>query len=277
MVIDEKMLEKYKKYLIEEEKSKNTVEKYMRDIKMFYQFSFGREITKELSIDYKKMLGDKYKATSANSMITALNSFFSFYQLYGLRIKLFKIQKKTFRERERELTKSEYIRLVRAAQSEKNERLSLLMQTICGMGIRVSEHKFITVETLKTGYVRIVNKGRERIVFMPNELRKYLKKYCLENGITKGPVFITRNGFPLNRSNIWTEMKSLCETAGVDSQKVFPHNLRHLFALTFYRIEKDLVRLADILGHSSVDRTRIYTYTSGEEYMKTLSRLGLIV
>ena len=151
------------------------------------------------------------------------------------------------------------------------------MQTICGMGIRVSEHKFITVETLKTGYVRIVNKGRERIVFMPNELRKYLKKYCLENGITKGPVFITRNGFPLNRSNIWTEMKSLCETAGVDSQKVFPHNLRHLFALTFYRIEKDLVRLADILGHSSVDTTRIYTYTSGEEYMKTLSRLGLIV
>ena len=202
MVIDENMLEKYKKYLIEEEKSKNTVEKYMRDIKMFYQFSFGREITKELSIDYKKMLGDKYKATSANSMITALNSFFSFYHLYGLRIKLFKIQKKTFRERERELTKSEYIRLVRAAQSEKNERLSLLMQTICGMGIRVSEHKFITVETLKTGYVHIVNKGRERIVFMPHELRKYLKKYCLENGITKGPVFITRNGFPLNRSNM---------------------------------------------------------------------------
>ena len=277
MVIDEKMLEKYKKYLIEEEKSKNTVEKYMRDIKMFYQFSFGREITKELSIDYKKMLGDKYKATSANSMITALNSFFSFYQLYGLRIKLFKIQKKTFRERERELTKSEYIRLVRAAQSEKNERLSLLMQTICGMGIRVSEHKFITVETLKTGYVRIVNKGRERIVFMPNELRKYLKKYCLGNGITKGPVFITRNGFPLNRSNIWTEMKSLCETAGVDSQKVFPHNLRKLFARTFYGIEKDIAKLADILGHSNIETTRIYIMTTGIEHRRKIERLGLVV
>ena len=176
MLMNKEMIENYRRKLREDERAENTINKYIRDIKDFYMFLDGKEINKEIVMEYKQRLSNNYKGTSANSMLAAVNGFLSFMGQDNLKVKFFKIQKKTFRERERELTKSEYIRLVRAAQSEKNERLSLLMQTICGMGIRVSEHKFITVETLKTGYVRIVNKGRERIVFMPNELRKYLKK-----------------------------------------------------------------------------------------------------
>ena len=271
------MIENYRQKLREDERAENTISKYIRDIKDFYVFLNGKEINKEIVMEYKQMLSDNYKGTSANSMLTALNGFLSFMGQENLKVKLFKIQKKTFRDKDRELSKQEYTRLIKAAGCKGNERLALLMQSICTMGIRVSEHKFITAEALRTGRITIVNKGRERAVFMPKELRELLLGYCRKNGIKSGAVFVTRSGKPMNRSNIWSEMKKLCETAGVDSGKVFPHNLRHLFALTYYRLEKDIVRLADILGHSSVETTRIYTYTSTDEHTKILSKLGLVI
>lgn len=277
MLMNKEMIENYRQKLREDERAENTISKYIRDIKDFYVFLNGKEINKEIVMEYKQMLSDNYKGTSANSMLTALNGFLSFMGQENLKVKLFKIQKKTFRDKDRELSKQEYTRLIKAAGCKGNERLALLMQSICTMGIRVSEHKFITAEALRTGRITIVNKGRERAVFMPKELRELLLGYCRKNGIKSGAVFVTRSGKPMNRSNIWSEMKKLCETAGVDSGKVFPHNLRHLFALTYYRLEKDIVRLADILGHSSVETTRIYTYTSTDEHTKILSKLGLVI
>lgn len=277
MLMNKEMIENYRQKLREDERAENTISKYIRDIKDFYVFLNGKEINKEIVMEYKQMLSDNYKGTSANSMLTALNGFLSFMGQENLKVKLFKIQKKTFRDKDRELSKQEYTRLIKAAGCKGNERLALLMQSICTMGIRVSEHKFITAEALRTGRITIVNKGRERAVFMPKELRELLLGYCRKNGIKSGAVFVTRSGKPMNRSNIWSEMKKLCETAGVDSGKVFPHNLRHLFALTYYRLEKDIVRLADILGHSSVETTRIYTYTSTDEHAKILSKLGLVI
>ena len=277
MLMNKEMIENYRRKLREDERAENTINKYIRDIKDFYMFLDGKEINKEIVMKYKQRLSNNYKGTSANSMLAAVNGFLSFMGQDNLKVKFFKIQKKTFRDKDRELSKEEYARLIKAAGNKGNERLSLLMQSICTMGIRVSEHKFITAEALRTGRITIVNKGRERAVFMPKELRELLLAYCKKNGIKSGAVFVTRGGRPMNRSNIWSEMKKLCETAGVDSEKVFPHNLRHLFALTYYRLEKDIVRLADILGHYSVETTRIYTYTSTDEHAKILSKLGLII
>ena len=276
-IIKKQVLE-FKDYLLAEERAAATIEKYVRDIRAFYRYlPEPKAMTRENVLLYKHFLGETYKTASANSMLAALNQFLAFVHKSDLRVKLFRVQRSAFREQKKELSREEYIRLVRTAKLKRNERLSFLLQAICSTGIRVSEHRFITWEALRSGRIVIVNKGKERTVFLPEELRRQLLNYCSSKGITSGPVFVTRTGKPLNRCNIWAEMKSLCTSAGVSSGKVFPHNLRHLFALTYYKLEKDIVRLADILGHSNIETTRVYTFTSGEEHMKALAKLHLLL
>lgn len=276
-VFNDEHLDAYRQYLVSEERASATIEKYMRDISAFLkQILPNEEITKEKILSYKKELSKKYKFTSANSMLIALNQFFGYYNRKDLQVKLFKIQHNAFRLQQAELTQDDYKKLVHTAKQHHNERLSLLIQTICNTGIRVSEHSFITVEAVKSGNIRIYNKGKERFVFLSKGLQVLLMNYCRRKHIKNGPVFITNKGKPMNRCNIWTEMKALSKDAGVEPQKIFPHNLRHLFALTFYKLEKDVVRLADLLGHSSIETTRIYTSTSKEECVNSLTKLHLL-
>jgi integrase/recombinase XerD len=277
-IFTESQLYKFKQFLVSEERAAATIEKYLRDVRIFLaRLPDKTEVTKENILEYKKALAEKYRTSSANSMLVALNRFLGFCSREDLKVKLFKVQRVSFRDQKRELNEVEYRRLIRFAEAKKNERLSLMLQTIGSTGIRVSEHRFITVESLRTGEIRISNKGKERVIFLTEELKKRLKKYCKERRITTGPVFITQKGNPVNRCNLWTQMKALCKDAGVAPHKVFPHNLRHLFALSYYRIEKDIVRLADILGHTSIETTRIYTSTTTEECLRTLSRLNLLI
>lgn len=275
--INEKIIANFQEYLYLEERSQATIGKYGRDIVRYYEF-LGNDkcITKESLISYKNFLLENYKIRSVNSMLTSLNTFLVFQNLKELKMKLCKVQRKMFYEEEKELTKVEYRRLLESALKEKNKQLYMLLQTICGTGIRVSEHKYITVECLKSGKVHINNKGKERVVFITKKLRRLLIEYCKTEGIVRGTIFITKKGEPLDRSNIWRKMKSLCEDAKVNRQKVFPHNLRHLFALTYYRLQKDIIRLADILGHSNIETTRIYTMTSSHECEKTLEKMNLV-
>ncbi len=270
------VLEGFRAALTAEERSANTVEKYLRDARAFLRFLGGRELGKEAVIAYKQRLTEDYRAASANSMLAAVNQLLAFLGRRDCQVKLLRTQRRSFRQADRELTKEEYRRLLAAAERGRNDRLLLLMQTICSTGLRVSEHRFITVEAVRQGHAQVCNKGRTREVFLPAQLKKMLLAYCRARGLERGPVFVTRAGNPLDRSNIWAEMKRLCGSAGVDSRKVFPHNLRHLFAVTYYRQEKDIVRLADVLGHSSVETTRIYTATSGAEQNRLISRLGLV-
>ena len=214
---------------------------------------------------------------TVNSILAAVNGFFRFMGWKDIAVKLLKIQKALFCDERRELTRAEYARLVSAAQKVGNERLSLVMQTICATGIRVSELRFITVEAVTTGRAELCNKGKRRTVFLPGRLRRLLRKYLQKQKKTAGAVFTTRTGRPLDRSNIWRDMKALCESADVEPGKVFPLNLRHLFARTYYSLEKDLSRIADILGHSSVNTTRIYTVESGGVHQRQLERMGLII
>ena len=232
-------LDSYQSHLLEEEHSPQTIKKYVHDIAFFFSFLPAEaEISKEKVLAYKQELIQKYRPASANSMLVALNGFLSYIGLAQCRVRLFKLQRRSFRSPEKDLTRQEYERLVKAAKSHRNERLSLLLQTICSTGIRVSEHRFVTVEALQTGQVQISNKGKMRVIILPRELRGLLLQFCKKKRLTTGPVFVTRTGKPMNRTNIWCMMKRLCAQAHVDSQKVFPHNLRHLFALTFYRMEK---------------------------------------
>lgn len=278
MTDTETQLEKFKQFLIDEERAAATIEKYRRDVQAFFTWLPEKtEVSKEMVLEYKRKLAAQYKSTSANSMLVALNRFFGFCGRRDLQVRLLKVQRVSFRERSREMSVEEYKRLVRAAREKKDERLSLLIQTLCSTGIRVSEHRCITVEALRSGSICIDGKGKERAVFLPKKLQKQLKYYCKEKKITTGPVFITKSGKPLNRCNIWAEMKALCKNAGIEPQKVFPHNLRHLFALTYYRLEKDIVRLADILGHANIETTRIYTSTTEEECLRSLSRMKLLL
>ena len=269
-------IQAFKAYLIDEEKSTATMDKYVHDVEAFALWIADSELSKSVVLAYKSLLLEKYAPASVNSALASINSFFAYNEWYDLRVKSLKIQKQIFTSDEKELTKAEYERLLRAAQSKKNERLYLLMQTICSTGIRVSELKFITVEAVHRGQAEIQCKGKRRTVFLPNQLCRMLKKYIAEQKIKSGAVFVTRNGNPLDRSNIWSDMKKLCKEAGVSEKKVFPHNLRHLFARTYYSQQKDIVRLADILGHSSVNTTRIYTMESGEVHRKQIQKLGLL-
>lgn len=268
----------FRNYLLEEERSAATIEKYGRDVLAFLSWLSDREeISKEVVVGYKQAIIGKYKTTSANSMLVSVNRFLDFIGKRNCQVKLFKIQRNPFRKKDKELTKEEYNRLILAAKAKSSSRLFLMIQAICSTGIRVSEHRFITREALERGRITIYNKGKERVVFLPKKLKKCLLQYCRQNGIYSGPVFVTKNGTPVNRCNVWAEMKALCKEAGVSPEKVFPHNLRHLFAVTYYRMQKDIVHLADILGHSNIEYTRIYTFTSEEEHARVLSRMCLLI
>ena len=272
----EKRVESFKQYLVEEEKSTATIEKYMRDIRTFLKWASSGELNKMLVLRYKEYLTANYAPASANSMLSSINSFFEFNEWHGLKVKMFKIQRQIFAERSKELTKEEYQRLLDAANKKNNKTLYYLMQTICSSGIRVSELQSITVEAAREQQATIRCKGKMRVVILPEKLCRMLLKYAGERKITSGPLFITKKGKPLDRSSIWKMMKNLCETARVAKEKVFPHNLRHLFARTYYSLQKDIVRLADILGHSSINTTRIYTMESGEVHRKQIQNLGLL-
>ncbi len=275
--ISSSMLCDFENHLKLDEKSENTVKKYLRDIDAFARYAEGREVTKSLVLDYKSALAEEYELSSANSMIAAVNAFFRFLGWGELCIKQFKIQRKAFCSEERELTKDEYFRLVNAAKQKGNERLNLILQTICGTGIRVSELRFITVEAVRKGEAVVSCKNKTRTVFIVRGLQKKLLNYAKRNRIATGCLFLTKAGKPMERCSIWREMKCLCKDAHVSPAKVFPHNLRHLFARTFYGIEKDIAKLADILGHSNINTTRIYIITTGEEHKRKMENMKLII
>lgn len=275
-ILNEENIIAFREYLVLEEKSTATVEKYIRDARAFLRFIGQSAVTKEMMMAYKKSLVEKnYAVRSINSMLASLNSMLDFLGWSDCRVKNIKTQRQTYCTEETELTKGEYMRLLEAAK--KRPQLYMVMQTICGTGIRVSELRFFTVEAVRHGEIAVSCKSKTRTILLPGKLKKKLLDYARKNDIRSGAIFITRNGNPLNRSNIWAQMKGLCKTAGVKSGKVFPHNLRKLFARTFYSIEKDIAKLADILGHSSIDTTRIYIMTTGTEHRRKMERLGLVV
>ena len=277
-ILTEKIIGDFSCCLKSEEKSENTLEKYLRDVRAFAAYLGGAAVTKETVIAYKnKLLSENYAVRSVNSMLASLNSLFAFLGWTDCRVKSIKLQRQIYCSEERELTKAEYMRLVNTAKQKGNERLNLILQTICGTGIRVSELQYITVEAVKCGEAIVSLKGKTRTIFIVRELQKKLLRYAAEQGISSGTIFITRTGRPLSRTNIWREMKGLCEQAGVNPQKVFPHNLRHLFARVFYGIEKDIAKLADILGHSSINTTRIYIISTGDEHRRRMEHMRLII
>ena len=275
--ITKQLIGKFKVYLINEDKSSATLEKYLRDVSAFMEWLADSILDKSAVLQYKEYLIENYAPASVNSIISSLNSFFAQNDRYDLRVKFIKIQKQIFTSKDKELTKTEYERLLNAAKSKNNRRLYYLMQTICSCGLRVSELKFITTDAIRCGQATINCKGKMRVVILPKQLCKILTDYIKENNIKSGSVFVSKNGRPLDRSNIWSDMKKLCESAGVSKDKVFPHNLRHLFARTYYSLQKDVVRLADILGHSSVNTTRIYTMESGDVHRRQIQKLGLLL
>ena len=268
-------VEKFQDYLVQEEKSELTIEKYSHDVRKFLLWLGDEELKKQVILMYKSELISQYAITSVNSKLSSVNCFLKFIGREDCCVRTVKQQRKTFISENKELTKEEYARLLAAAKEKT--RLCLLMQTICSAGIRVSEHRFITVEAARSGYANVRLKGKSRIVFLPSKLCKALLKYAKAQKIRSGSIFVTAKGNPLNRSNIWAEMKKLCATAGVRREKVFPHNLRHLFARTYYSLEKDIVRLADILGHSSINTTRIYTMESGNVHKQQIEKMQLLL
>lgn len=272
-----KEIDAFKENLILAEMSDATVKKYVRDVKLFAAYVSGEAINKEIVIAYKKHLQEKYAVRSVNSMLAGINQFFEFKEWYDLKVKLLKVQQQVFGSEEKELTKEEYMRLCRAAKQKNNLRLSLILQTICATGIRVSELKYITVEAAKKGEAVVNCKAKTRSVFIVKKLRRKLLDYAAKMNIKSGMIFITKTGRPIDRTNIWREMKALCKEAYVDPQKVFPHNLRHLFARMFYSLEKDIAKLADILGHSSINTTRIYIISTGVEHRRYMEKMRLII
>lgn len=267
----------FHEHLLIEERSRATVEKYLHDLRVFSEFLGDRPLVKATLLEYKANLLTRYAVTSANSMLAALNACLRFLGWQDLCVKQFRVQRAVYCSEEKELTKAEYLRLVGAARKRGNERLELILQTICSSGIRVSELKYITVEAVKKGEAEVSCKGKNRRIFLVSALRKRLLAYLGKKGIRSGAVFVTGRGKPLTRHAVWREMKSLCKAAQVSPSKVFPHNLRHLFARTFYRIEKDIAKLADILGHTSINTTRIYMVTTGSEHKRKMENLHLLL
>lgn len=274
--ITENIIAAFQKHLILEERSAATVEKYIRDVREFAEY-VNSEVAKETVIAYKNHLQEHYAVRSVNSMLASINSLFAFLGWHDLKVKALKLQQQVFCPEEKELTKAEYTRLCKTAERKHNERLNLILQTICGTGIRVSELQYITVEAVKQGEAVVSCKAKTRSVFIVKELKQKLLRYAAEQNIKSGMIFITRTGKPVSRTNIWREMKALCVEANVNPQKVFPHNLRHLFARVFYGIEKDIAKLADILGHSSINTTRIYIISTGTEHRKRMENMRLIL
>ena len=272
-----KQLTGFERYLRLEEREPGTIEKYLRDIRVFAVWLEEKPLDKEAAVAWKEhLLASGYAPSTINSMLVALNRFFRFQRRDELRVKTIRVQRRIFRSRERELTKEEYARLLETAHALGRERLALLMETICATGIRVSEVKYITVEAAQAGRAEIALKGKIRTILLPGRLRRKLLKYAQKQKNGSGEIFLTRTAKGMSRRQIWAEMKAICQKAGVASSKVFPHNLRHLFARTFYKVCRDVVQLADVLGHSSVETTRIYLASTGDEYVWRMDRLGLI-
>ncbi len=269
-------IELFRRYLIREEKSTATVEKYLRDVRAFSAYIGKNPVTKEAAVEYKLHLQERrYAVRSINSMLASLNGLFAFLGWTDCKVRALRQQKQVYCPEDKELTKAEYLRLLEAAKEKP--QLHLLLQTICATGIRVSELRYFTVEDVTSGEIYVNCKGKNRTILIPGKLRKHLLHYARKEKIHSGPIFVNRKGHPLSRSSIWARMKALCCRAGVRASKVFPHNLRKLFAKTFYSLEKDIAKLADILGHSSINTTRIYIMTTGTEHRRKLERLGLLL
>ena len=275
-ILTEHHLQSFEQHLYSEEKSAATIGKYLRDVRAFFAYTGTQAITKEIVLAFKnRLVEENYAVGFINTMLASLNSLFNFLGWQDCKVRNIRQQRQTYCAEDKELSKDEYMRLLKAAENQP--QLCLIMKTICGTGIRVSELQYFTVEAVRRGEVTIRCKGKTRTVLIPNQLKKMLLQWARENRISEGAIFITRNGKPVNRSNIWAQMKKLCEKAGVKHTKVFPHNLRKLFARTFYGLEKDIAKLADILGHSSIDTTRIYIMTTGSEHRRKIEKLGLVV
>lgn len=275
--LEETMLQEFRAYLSEEEKSQATISKYLRDIQAFFRaVGIGGTVTKETVMEYKEKLVGAYAPASVNSMLAAVNRFLDWRGWAGCMVKTLKIQREIFRDKERELTKSEYLRLLKTARKEKRKRLGLIMETLGCTGIRIGELRFITVEAVKNGQATVTLKRKTRRVLIPKKLCQTLQRYIKEQKIKTGSVFVTRGGKPVDRSNVLHEMKGICELAGVEKSKVFPHNFRHLFACIFYQTHRDLSRLADLLGHSNINTTRIYICVNSDEHARQIEVLGLV-
>ena len=276
-ILTDSQIVSVQQHLKSEEREQSTIEKYLRDLGFFAVWLAGREVTAELVAEWKNHLRiEGYKPETINSKLSALNKFFTFMQWPECHVKYLKIQRKLFRGREKELTKEEYLRLLGTANDLGKNRLALLIETICATGIRVSEVRYITIEAIQSGYVDVALKGKIRTILLPRKLCRKLQKYAKKQKITSGEIFLTRSGKGISRRQIWAEMKALCKKASVAPSKVFPHNLRHLFARTFYRACRDVAKLADVLGHSSIETTRIYLISTGTEHARQIERLGLI-
>lgn len=276
-IFTEEQMQGFRAHLRLEERAPATIEKYLRDVRAFAAWLGGRDVTRESAVEWKEyLLSERYAPVTINSMLAALNAFFRFAGLEGARVKYLKIQRRLFRDNGRELTRTEYDRLLEMARALGQERLALLMETVCATGIRVSEVRYITVEAARFGRAEIALKGKIRTILLPGKLCRKLLKYARKNKIASGEVFLTGGGRSLSRKQIWAEMKSLGKRAGIEPSKVFPHNLRHLFARMFYKVCRDVAKLADVLGHSSIETTRIYLISTGAEHARTLERLGLV-
>ncbi len=274
--LTDKLLKSFIGYLHDQEKSSSTIKTYQRELFALQMYIDDNPLTKEKVLEYKYLLTKQYTPSTCNVAISAINNFLRYVGREDLFIKPLKVQTQIFESKDKELSKSDYNKIVRAATINGDERTALAIQTICATGIRVSELQYITVEAIKSGQAHICNKGKNRVIFIPQTLSNLLKKYVVNHNISSGPIFVTRSGKCLDRSNLWKSMKQLCSIAGVKSSKVYPHNLRHLFAKTYYTQQKDISRLADILGHSNINTTRIYTRESGAVHAKQIAALDLV-
>lgn len=277
MQLTQREFDQFEDYLRHDEREESTIEAYLRSLTRFAEWADGRAVTKELAMEWKTALSEAgYRPISVNAMLAAVNKFFTCMGREDCKVKYLKLQRQMFRKSEKDLSKEEYQRLVQAAHEKGDLRMELILETICATGIRVGELKYITVEAVRAGVAEIALKGKIRTILLPHRLCRKLQKYAKQQKIASGKIFLTQDGLPVSRQSIWTRMKALCEAAGVERSKVFPHNLRSLFARSFYGSCHDVVRLADVLGHSSIETTRIYLMSTGKEYLRQLDKLGLV-
>ena len=277
MQLTQREFDQFEDYLRHDEREESTIEAYLRSLTRFAEWADGRAVTKELAMEWKAALSEAgYRPISVNAMLAAVNKFFTCMGREDCKVKYLKLQRQMFRKSEKNLSKEEYQRLVQAAHEKGDLRMELILETICATGIRVGELKYITVEAIRAGVAEIALKGKIRTILLPHRLCRKLQKYAKQQKIASGKLFLTQDGLPVSRQSIWTRMKALCEAAGVERSKAFPHNLRSLFARSFYGSCHDVVRLADVLGHSSIETTRIYLMSTGKEYLRQLDKLGLV-
>ena len=275
--LTEQAFDQFEDYLRHDEREESTIEAYLRSLTRFAEWADGRAVTKELAMEWKAALAESgYRPISVNAMLAAVDKFFTYMGREDCKVKYLKLQRQMFRKSEKDLSKEEYQRLVQAAHEKGDLRMELILETICATGIRVGELKYITVEAVRAGVAEIALKGKIRTILLPHRLCRKLQKYARQQKIASGKIFLTQDGLPVSRQHVWTRMKALCEPAGVERTKVFPHNLRSLFARSFYGSCHDVVRLADVLGHSSIETTRIYLMSTGKEYLRQLDKLGLV-